>query len=104
MLAIVKAPLPSSSPRDWLSAREASQRLDIKLATLYAYASRGLITSTSRAGQRGRLYASEDIERLRVRHLARSGHGPVAAGALRFGEPVLETSISEITALGPRYR
>ena len=88
----------------WLSSREASARLGVKLATLYAYASRGLITSLPSDGPRGRQYASDDVERLRTRHAARSGHGPVAAGALRFGEPVLETRISEVTADGPRYR
>jgi len=89
---------------DWLSSRQASARLGVKLATLYAYASRGLITSLPANGQRARLYASDDVERLRTRHAARSGHGPVAAGALRFGEPVLETNISEVSAEGPRYR
>jgi citrate synthase len=74
------------------------------LETLYAYASRGLVTSLPGDGRRGRLYAAADIERLRTRHIARSGHGPVAAGALRFGEPVLETRISQVTAAGPHYR
>ena len=89
---------------EWLSSREASTRLGVKLETLYAYASRGLITSLSGDGQRGRRYASDDVERLRTRHAARSGHGPVAAGALRFGEPVLETRISDVGPEGPRYR
>lgn len=88
----------------WLSSREASQRLGVKLATLYAYASRGLISSLPGDGQRARWYAEDDVERLRTRHAARSGHGPVAAGALRFGEPVLETSVSDIGPDGPRYR
>ncbi len=88
----------------WLSARQASERLGVKLATLYAYASRGLITSLPGHGQRARLYAKDDVERLRTRQVARSGHGPVAAGALRFGEPVLETSISDVSPDGPRYR
>jgi len=88
----------------WLTSREASQRLGVKLTTLYAYASRGLITSLSGDDPRGRRYASEDVERLRARHAARSGHGPVAAGALRFGEPVLETRISDVSEEGPRYR
>ncbi|HYQ29639.1 MAG TPA: citrate/2-methylcitrate synthase [Polyangiaceae bacterium] len=94
------------SDRDaaWLSARQASERLGIKLATLYAYASRGLISSVPGAGQRARSYAADDVERLRARHSARSGHGPVAAGALRFGEPVLETSVSDVGPDGPRYR
>src|SRR5450432_3342666 len=88
----------------WLSSHEASARLGVKLTTLYAYASRGLITSSPGDGRRGRLYASGDVERLRARHVARSGHGPVAASALRFGEPVLETRISQVTTGGPRYR
>jgi len=88
----------------WLSSREASERLGVKLATLYAYASRGLIRSLPGEGPRARLYASDDVERLRSRHVARSGHGPIAAAALRFGEPVLETSISDVTPDGPRYR
>jgi citrate synthase len=88
----------------WLTAREASARLGVKLATLYAYASRGLITSLAGNGAHGRLYAGEEVERLRTRHAARSGHGPVAGGALRFGEPVLETRISDVGPSGPRYR
>ncbi len=92
------------STEKWLTSREASARLGVKLQTLYAYASRGLITSLASDGPRGRLYAGEDVERLRTRHAARSGHGPVAAGALRFGEPVLETSIADVGPEGPRYR
>ncbi len=93
-----------ANKQKWFTSREASERLGVKLATLYAYASRGLITSLASDGPRGRLYAGEDVERLRTRHAARSGHGPVAAGALRFGEPVLETSISDVGPEGPRYR
>src|SRR5450432_3840993 len=88
----------------WLSAREASARLGVKLETLYAYASRGLVTSLRGLGPRGRLYATDDVERLRTRHVARSGHGPVAASALRFGEPVLETRVSRVDAAGLYYR
>src|SRR4051812_13035122 len=89
---------------DWLSSREASARLGVKLETLYAYASRGLVKSLPGEGRRGRVYARQDVERLRTRHVARSGHGPVAAGALRFGEPVLETRISQVSAEGLYYR
>ncbi len=89
---------------DWLSAQQASTRLGVKLATLYAYTSRGLITSLPSEDSRGRRYATEDVERLRTRHDARSGHGPVAASALRFGEPVLETRISHVSGEGLFYR
>lgn len=88
----------------WLSSRDASARLGVKVETLYAYASRGLVTSSPGDGRRGRLYAADDVERLRTRHVARSGHGPVAASALRFGEPVLETRVSRVDAAGLYYR
>jgi hypothetical protein len=39
-----------------------------------------------------------------MRSLARSGHGPVAASAMNWGEPIFPTSITEITEQGPRYR
>jgi citrate synthase len=85
-----------------LSAKEAAELLSVKRQTLYAYTSRGLLRRMG-SGKHSR-YSREDVERLRARHEARAGHGPVAAGALRFGEPVLDTSITEITAAGPRYR
>jgi citrate synthase len=73
--------------------------------TLYAYVSRGYLRSApDPRGGRARLYAREDVERLRTRHDARAGHAAVAAGALRFGEPVLESSITTISPRGPSYR
>ena len=76
--------------------------LGVKPQTLYAYASRGLLRRVG-AGKLRR-YVLEDVERLRVRQRARSGHGPVAAAALSFGEPVLDTSITSIDERGPLYR
>src|SRR3954469_15573655 len=55
-------------------------------------------------GGRPRLYALADLERLRTRRDARAGHGAVAAGALRWGEPVLDSAITAITPRGPAYR
>lgn len=57
-------------------------------------------------GARGRprLYALADLDRLRVRRDARAGHSAVAAGALRWGEPVLDSAITAITPRGPAYR
>ena len=93
-----------SSASEWLTSREATALLDVSRPTLYAYVSRGLVTSRPVEGQRARLYRREDLERLRTRQSARSGHAAVAAGALRWGEPVLDSSITEVTAAGPRYR
>ncbi|MGZ3426092.1 MAG: citrate synthase, partial [Polyangia bacterium] len=86
----------------WLSAAQACALLDVKRQTLYAYVSRGLVRRVrAPAGAR---YARDDLARLRARHDARAGHGPVAAGALRWGEPVLESAITAIGGDGPRYR
>jgi len=71
---------------------------------LYAYVSRGQVRSVPGEQGRPRLYAFADLERLRVRRDARAGHGAVAAGALRWGEPVLDSAITAITARGPAYR
>ena len=90
---------------EWLSAAEASRALGVKRETLYAYASRGLVRSAAASGgRRARLYHKDDVDRLKARSLARSGHAAVAAGALRWGEPVLETRIGTISDEGPRYR
>ena len=86
----------------WLSAAEACALLEVKRQTLYAYVSRGLLRRLR--GPAGARYARDDLARLRARHDARAGHGPVAAGALRWGEPVLASAITAIGADGPRYR
>ena len=85
-----------------ISAQAAAELLGVKLQTLYAYASRGLLRRVG-SGKR-RQYLVEDLERLQTRQRARSGHGPVAAAALSFGEPVLDTRITGIDERGPRYR
>jgi citrate synthase len=89
---------------EWLTAARASALLDVKRATLYAYVSRGLVRSRAVAGSRARLYQRDDLLGLKTRHDARSGHAPVAASALRWGEPVLDSSITEIRDDGPAYR
>ena len=93
-----------NQPKDFLDAKAAAKLLGIEIRTLYAYASRGLVRSVR--GGRGlkRHYARDDLERLRARSAARAGHGAVAAGALRWGEPVLDSAITQITRRGPAYR
>lgn len=89
---------------EFITARRAAALLDIKLPTLYAYVSRGLIRSIPGPGGRPKRYALADVERLKARADARRGHGAVAAGAMRWGEPVLDSQLTEITMDGHRYR
>jgi citrate synthase len=88
----------------WVDAPTAANHLGISVRSLYAYVSRGRVRSVPGEHGRPRLYALADLERLRVRRDARAGHGAVAAGALRWGEPVLDSAITAITPRGPAYR
>lgn len=94
----------SDPSEEWIGARAAAALLGVKRATLYAYVSRGRVRSRAAGGSRERAYAKSDLLRLRAHRDARAGHGAVAAGALRWGEPVLDSAITEITPRGPRYR
>ena len=89
---------------DYATAAEAMALLKVRPQTLYAYVSRGWIRSIAQKGVKEKLYSREDIVRVGQRSLARSGHGPVAASAMNWGEPIFATSITEITEQGPRYR
>lgn len=88
----------------FVDARAAAKHLGIQVRSLYAYVSRGQVRSVPGEAGRPKLYALDDLERLRVRRDARAGHGAVAAGALRWGEPVLDSAVTAITVRGPAYR
>ena len=54
--------------KEFVNAQEACQMLGVKAATLYAYVSRGLLTSYRQGIKRARLYLRSDVEELtRVR-------------------------------------
>lgn len=89
---------------DLLTAAEACNILGIKAQTLYAYVSRGLIQVQAAKDRRESLYPRDQIEALRVRSHARSGHGPAAASAMRFGDPILESAITLIQNQQIYYR
>ncbi len=95
---------PPEAPNALLTAAGAARLLRVKTATLYSYVSRGWIRAVPGPKHRERRYLRADVERVRTRADARLGHAAVAAGALRFGEPVLDSSITEITPGGPVYR
>jgi citrate synthase len=71
----------------YLPAAETAQRLGIKLPTLYAYVSRGLITARRPADSRASFFAPGEVERLRSR-------------PARAAQPELEIA-SAVTLLRP---
>jgi citrate synthase len=87
-----------------VDANEAARILGVKVATLYSYASRRWVRSFPSGRHREKRYLRDDLERLRHRADARLGHEAVAAGALRWGEPVLSSAVTEIRPEGPCYR
>jgi len=87
-----------------VDARTAAGFLGVKPATLYSYVSRGRIRAFPGERHRERRYLQADLERLRRRADARLGHEAVASGALRWGEPVLSSAITELRPDGPWYR
>lgn len=93
-----------ASLRDYATRVEAMRLLGVRQQTLYAYVSRGWVRSIAQPGLKDKLYLREDLHRLSMRALARSGHGAVAASAMNWGEPIFPSSITEITPRGPSYR
>ncbi|WP_305986522.1 citrate/2-methylcitrate synthase [Roseibium sp. MMSF_3544] len=83
----------------YLSAREAAAELGVQPATLYAYVSRGLISSVAGPGKKRR-YDAADVRRLKGRRAAEdhTGARPLT------GDPVLETELTLISEAGPVYR
>lgn len=87
-----------------MPANEVCALLGISPATLYAYVSRGQLSSRPGADQRSRVYLRAEVERLAQRKRAGRGAARGAAQSLDRGLPVLETSISLIQPDSPYYR
>jgi len=86
-----------------IGAQEAARRLGVKLDTLYAYVSRGLIRSEITPGKKDRRYFEVDVERLkRSRRKGRRIVSPPPAFD-RFA-PVLDTSLCLIEGGRLYYR
>lgn len=94
----------SIHPGGYVSAEQAIAILGVKRPTLYSYVSRGLVRSVPGDGRRARRYVRADLERLRGRRDARAGHAAVARAALDWGEPVLDSALTEISERGPALR
>lgn len=79
----------------FLSAQEAAAELGISLATLYAYASRGMLRSEVVPGDpRARRYPKKDVDRLKEKKELRRDPERVVPKALDWGAPVLESAIT----------
>jgi len=85
-----------------LTAHQAADRLGIKLDTLYAYVSRGLIRSEPSSDSRSHRYRAEDIRNLKERRTP----SPEPRGFKSFDPdlPVMDSAIATITEDGPIYR
>jgi citrate synthase len=90
--------------QEFLTSGEAAKRLGVKVATLYAYTSRGLLQSVPSGLGPERRYPRAEVERLRQQSQARRGSSPQRGPALHYGEPVLETRITRLSERGPVYR
>jgi citrate synthase len=90
----------------WLTAQEAAAELGVTLATLYAYASRGLLHSEPVPGEpRARRYPAEDVQRLKERKELRKEPERAVPKALHWGStPVLESAITLIEGGRLYYR
>src|SRR5262245_29555526 len=77
---------------DTFTAEEASDYLGVSRSTLYAYVSRGLVVSEAAEG-RERRYPKWSLDELRARREEREAP---AMAALRWGTPVLESSLTLI--------
>lgn len=88
-----------------LTAKQATELLNISAATLYAYVSRGLIRSEMIEGDsRSRRYNAEDVQKLRERKEQRKNPAEAARAALYWGTPILESALTLITEGGLYYR
>ncbi|WP_091742205.1 citrate synthase [Phenylobacterium immobile] len=82
---------------EWIDAAGACERLGIRPQTLYAYVSRGrLAARADPIDPRRSLYRVGDLEALSARRSRSRKVSEVAAGAIAWGEPVLESQITAV--------
>jgi citrate synthase len=89
----------------WVTAEQALGLLGTKAQSLYASVSRGRVRMKPDPGDaRKSLYDRDDIERLARRSAGRRRAASVAAEAIRWGDPVLASSITAVVAGRLYYR
>jgi citrate synthase len=65
--------MTEQSDENYLTTAEVARRLKVKPETVYAYVSRGLLTSVRARGRRGSLFPVADVERLASKSVEHSG-------------------------------
>jgi citrate synthase len=89
----------------WMTAEAACGRLGVRQQTLYAYVSRGRLEARADPGDpRRSLYRAADVEALAQRRSRSRKVADVAAGAIAWGEPVMESAITTVAAGRLFYR
>ena len=82
---------------EWISAEAACQRLGVRPQTLYAYVSRNPVqVRADPSDPRRSLYHVADIAVLAKRKTRSRRVADVAALAIAWGEPVLESAITTV--------
>ncbi|MEU9168755.1 citrate synthase [Streptomyces sp. NPDC048420] len=76
-----QAPLPGPA-EDRLSTKEAAELLGVKPETVYAYVSRGQLSSRRVPGGRGSTFDAKEVEALSRRNRRESGGSPASGGEL----------------------
>ncbi|QGG97168.1 hypothetical protein GH723_16775 [Actinomarinicola tropica] len=87
--------MPDLAGRD-LTAREAADRLGVKVETLYAYVSRGMLDRRRAVDGRTSLFSAADVDRLARRHRRAPDRGGL--------EVVIDTRLTAIEDHRLRYR
>lgn len=85
-------------------AADAARLLGVSLATLYSYVSRGWLTPGAAQQGRRKRYPQEQVLRLAARKADGKRGGHLAAAAMNWGVPVMETRISRIADGRLHYR
>lgn len=81
----------------WIDSGTACVLLGVRPQTLYAYVSRKLLRACSDQGDARRsLYSRRDVEELASRHRRPRARKEIAAKAMRWGDPVLDTAVSGV--------
>ncbi|MFC7220630.1 citrate/2-methylcitrate synthase [Streptomyces polyrhachis] len=89
-----------SGHQDGLSTKQVAERLGVKPETVYAYVSRGLLTSRKSPGARGSSFDPQEVETLARRH-GRPRAGSAGAEGAAPGSPAVRTAVTLID--GDRY-